>query len=72
VVVGDDGQVRVYVTVAPQGGEANRAIIALLAKTLGVARGAVAIQRGHTGRDKLVAIDGLSHAQALARLTTTA
>ena len=71
LVVEDDGLVRVYVTAAPEAGKANGAAIALLAKALGVARGAVAIERGHSARDKLVAIEGLSHAEVLSRLSKT-
>ncbi|WP_157216293.1 DUF167 domain-containing protein [Flavisphingomonas formosensis] len=49
---------RVYVTVAPEDGKANRAVIALVAKALDVAKSRVILVRGETSRDKLVRIDG--------------
>jgi uncharacterized protein YggU (UPF0235/DUF167 family) len=47
-------RVRIHVTVAPEDGKANRAVIALLAKALGIAKSRIIIVRGETGRDKLV------------------
>lgn len=49
---------RVHVTVAPEDGKANRAVIALVAKALGIAKSRVTLVRGETSRDKLVRIDG--------------
>jgi uncharacterized protein YggU (UPF0235/DUF167 family) len=49
-------------------GAANAAVSALLAEALGVAPSRVHVVRGERGRDKLVRIDGLSTASALARL----
>jgi uncharacterized protein YggU (UPF0235/DUF167 family) len=48
-----DGVFRVRVTAAPEGGEANRAVIALLAEALGVAPSRIALVRGAASRDKL-------------------
>ena len=39
-------------------GAANAAVVAALADAFGVRRSAVAIVRGHRGRDKLVEVDG--------------
>ena len=65
-----EGQtVKVYVTAAPVGGKANDAVVALLAKELGVARSSVQIVKGHTGRDKRIRVEGLDPAEALARLS---
>ena len=47
------GVLRVRVTAAPEGGEANRAVIALLAEVFGVAPSRVELVRGATSRDKL-------------------
>jgi uncharacterized protein YggU (UPF0235/DUF167 family) len=44
----------VRVTAAPEDGKANAAVIALLAKALGVPRSALAIVRGATARDKII------------------
>lgn len=49
--------IRVYVTEAPEDGKANKAIIKLLAKELGVPKSALEIIKGETGRDKIVKFD---------------
>jgi uncharacterized protein (TIGR00251 family) len=46
------------VSAPPEDGRANAALIALLAKTLGVGRRAVRISAGETSRGKAVEIDG--------------
>ncbi len=51
-------RLRVAVTAAPEKGKANRAVIALLAKALGLARGALAVSAGETGRLKTLDIHG--------------
>ena len=57
-VVGQVGGVlRVRVTAAPEGGEANRGVIALLAEAFGVAPSRVVLVRGGTSRDKLFRIE---------------
>lgn len=45
---------KVYVTVVPEDGKANMAVIALLAKAMGVPKSSLAITRGLTSRDKTV------------------
>ena len=60
--------VKVYVTAPPEGGKANEAVVALLAKALSVAKGRVTIVRGHRSRTKLVKIDGLTRGDILRRL----
>lgn len=54
-----DGTViyKVYVTVAPEDGKANDAVIKLLAKALGTAKSNLTITRGHTSRIKTIRID---------------
>lgn len=56
---GEDGalsRLRVYVTVPPEDGKANAAVIALLAKTLDMPKSALKIVHGHAGRNKRVEI----------------
>lgn len=55
---GEDGTVlyKVYVTVAPENGKANEAVIKLLAKHFGVARSKLTITRGDTSRLKTIKI----------------
>ena len=61
---------RVRVTAAAEGGKANDAVIGLLAKRLGVARGAVTIVRGHRGRNKILQVEGLTESEVFARLSS--
>lgn len=46
------------VRAAPEDGAANAALLALLAKTLGVAKSDVALTAGHTARVKTIVITG--------------
>ena len=55
-----DGTLRVRVTAAPTEGQANAAVIALLAKTLGVSKSRLEIIRGYSSRDKVVSVDRLT------------
>ncbi len=66
----DDGSVvlRLRVSAVPDKGKANAAVIALLAKTLSVPRGAVTLVLGETARLKTLDIAGDGAALA-ARLT---
>lgn len=57
-VVGD--RLKVAVTAPPVDGEANAAVVALFAKALGVARSAVEIVQGQTGRRKTVRLAGVT------------
>ena len=68
-VVGfEAGVLRVRVTAAPVDGRANRALERLLTKRLGVPNSAVRVVVGHTGRRKVVEVEGLGKAEALRRL----
>jgi hypothetical protein len=52
----------VAVNAPPVDGKANEAVVRVLAETFKVARSAVAIVRGETGRKKTVRIQGISAA----------
>jgi uncharacterized protein YggU (UPF0235/DUF167 family) len=54
-----DGALRVHVAARPVDGAANEALVRLLAATLGIGKGRIAIVRGTTTRSKVVEIDGL-------------
>jgi uncharacterized protein len=54
-----DGRLKVAVTSPPVDGEANAAVIALLAKTLGVAKSAVEVVAGASSRRKTVRVAGI-------------
>jgi uncharacterized protein len=51
------GLFRVRVTAAPEGGAANRAVVALLAEALDVAPSRLALVRGAASRDKLFRVE---------------
>lgn len=59
---------KVRVRARPLEGEANAALLKLLAKTLGVARSAVSLDRGGQSRLKMIRVEGLSEEDLRARL----
>ena len=63
-----DGTLRVRVTAAPTEGQANAAVIALLAKTLGVSKSRLEIIRGYSSRDKVVSVDTLTDQEVRRKL----
>lgn len=56
------------VAAPPIEGEANAALVKLLARALGLPRGAVRIASGETARVKIIEIDGLDEAEVRRRL----
>ncbi len=60
---------KVRVRARPVEGEANEALIKLLAKALGLAKSAVVLQRGGQSRTKMIEVEGLSEGELKARLT---
>jgi uncharacterized protein (TIGR00251 family) len=58
--IGQGRALKVAVTAAPEGGKANDAVIALLAKEFGVAKSAISVVAGATDRRKIVEIRGQS------------
>ena len=64
----DGERMTVRVTAAPESGKANDAVVALLAKRLGVPKRSLQIVRGHKSRDKRIHIDNISSADAIERL----
>jgi uncharacterized protein len=59
---------RIRVASAPERGRANDAALRLLAETLSLPRRNLSVVAGHTGREKLVAADGITAAEAESRL----
>ena len=57
-VVMAEGQLRIYVTVVPEGGKANTAVQKLLAKAVGVPKSRLLLIRGATSRDKVFEVVG--------------
>jgi uncharacterized protein (TIGR00251 family) len=60
---------KVRVRARPVEGEANEALVKLIAKALGVPKSAVVIQRGGQSRTKILVVEGLSEDEAKGRLT---
>jgi len=60
---------KVRVRARPVEGEANTALLKLMAKALGVPKSAVSLARGGQSRTKMLSIAGLSEDEAKARLT---
>ncbi|HTL32467.1 MAG TPA: DUF167 domain-containing protein [Kofleriaceae bacterium] len=57
-----DGRLKVAVTSPPVDGEANAAVVELIAKTLGVAKSAVRVVAGTSSRRKTLEVAGVSRA----------
>jgi uncharacterized protein (TIGR00251 family) len=69
-VVGFSGGVLgVKVAAPPLKGQANRELVAFLSQLLGVSQGSLAILKGHTSRNKLIAVSGLSREEVIRRLS---
>ncbi len=60
-VIGD--AVKLAITAPPVDGKANQAVIDYLAKLFSVPKSAITILSGETGRNKLIAVRGLSAEQ---------
>ena len=68
-VVGFAGGVwRVKIAAPPVRDKANKELIAFLSQILGVSKAALTIIKGHTSKNKLIAIDGLSQEEVRKRL----
>jgi uncharacterized protein (TIGR00251 family) len=66
-----DGSLKVRLTAPPVDGAANEALVRFLAETFNVGRSQVEIVGGHTGRNKVVRISGIS-GEDVRRLLNTA
>jgi len=72
-ILGFDGDtVRIAVTAPPVEGRANDAVVKFLAKTLDLPASRFCVVRGHTQRNKVIAVDGLSGEEARSRLEAAA
>ena len=63
---GDGWKIRV--AAAPENGRANEAVRRLLAEELGLPRNSVTIVSGHTAREKVVELQGISGERVEAKL----
>jgi uncharacterized protein (TIGR00251 family) len=60
---------QVRVAAPPVKGKANKELIALLGRLLGVGKGNLTIIKDYTSRSKVIAIDGLSQEEVIKRLS---
>lgn len=65
-----NGVLQVKVSAPPTKGKANRELITLLSQLLEIGKGSINIIKGHTIRNKVVAIDGLSQEEVMKRLSS--
>lgn len=71
-VIGEvEGRVRIALTAPPVDGAANAALVAFMAKTLGLPKRGVEITAGTRGREKTIRVDGLRLNEVRAKLTET-
>ncbi len=66
-----DGVLHVRVKAPPRKGEANKALLGVVAQVLAVPRNYLDLVRGHTSRNKAIAIKGLSAEEMKERLRHT-
>ena len=59
---------KIRITAPPVEGEANEACIRFIAQKLGIATSRVSIVSGHTGRNKMVLVEGVNKEQLLQQL----
>lgn len=67
-----DGAVLIRISAPPVDGKANAALIAFVAKTVGVPKGSVVIIRGETSRNKIIRVAGRAADDVRAALLATA
>ncbi|MBN2024800.1 MAG: DUF167 domain-containing protein [Pirellulales bacterium] len=63
-----DGALCVCVTQAPEKGLANKAIVAVLSKTLGLRKSRIELLSGETGRHKRVLVRGIAPEELKAKI----
>jgi len=66
----EDGSLKIRLTAPPVDGAANEALVKFLSETLSISKSKVEIVSGHTGRQKIVRIGGVSEADVIRLLNT--
>jgi uncharacterized protein (TIGR00251 family) len=64
-----EGVLQLKVAAPPVKGKANKELTAFLSRTLGVSKSSISIVKGHTSRNKVIIIDGLSREEIMKRLS---
>jgi hypothetical protein len=62
------GELKVFVSAAPEKGKANKAVCRLLAKGIGLKPQQVSVASGQTNPRKLIRLEGIAAAELRARL----
>lgn len=68
VILAGEDQVRVALTAPPAEGKANKALLNIVARQLGVRKSAVTLESGMKSRDKTLRVAGLSAEEIRRRL----
>ncbi len=63
-----DGVLQIRVAAPPVEGRANKELIEVLAKALGVRKSAIRIIKGQTGRNKVIEIEGMSGEEIITKI----
>ena len=63
-----DGILQLKIAAPPVQGKANKELLAFLSKMLGISTSAISIEKGHTSRNKVLSISGLSQEEIIKRL----
>jgi hypothetical protein len=64
----DDGTVKIRITAPPVDGQANKAIIDFLSDVLNVPKSKLEIVAGQTGKDKIIAVEGMNSKEVQAKV----
>jgi uncharacterized protein (TIGR00251 family) len=64
IVLMEDGGLKIRLTAPPVDGAANEALVRFLADTFGITKAQVEIISGHTSKNKIVRIEGISREHA--------
>lgn len=71
IKIDDTGLIRVALTAAPVDGAANLALRELVAKVMGLPKGAVSVVSGEKSREKMLRLDGIGGDVVRERLPKT-
>ena len=63
-----DGVLHVRIAAPPVRGKANRELIEFLSDILGVSRSSLSIEKGHTSRRKVIAVEGMEQGEVMERI----
>ena len=64
------GVLRVKVAAPPVKGKANKELVVLLSRVLGLDKSRISIATGEASRNKVIAVDGLSREEVMKRLSS--